>query len=160
MKAKADRIAGASLANLLEITRGFDPAENVQGTTLAELWVYTLDEIGAGLTGTKCEKVAESGDVYQLLDAYHDADLNVSDVYAVGLVTWGWAAPIDPTTGEPNGAPSESPDRRRVRLIATVDDAGQMFSRIHFADTGENSDDEGEARGPLAQALASVFDRD
>jgi hypothetical protein len=47
-----------------------------------------------------------------------------------------------------------------VRLIATVDDNGRAWSRIHFADTGENTDDEGEARGPLAQALASVFDRD
>ena len=141
---------------MLEITRGFDPAENAQGVSLAELWVYTLENIGAGLTGTKCEKVAESGDVYQLLDAYHDGEHVSDDVYAVALVTWGWAAPID-TLGD--DVPSESPDRRRVRLIATHDDAGRGFSRIHFADTGENHD-EGDARGPLAQALASVFDRD
>ena len=157
MKATQDKIAGASLVNLLEITRGFDPAENAQGVSLAELWVYTLENIGAGLAGTKCEKVAESGDVYQLLDAYHDGEHVSDDVYAVALVTWGWAAPID-TLGD--DAPSESPDRRRVRLIAACDDGGQLFSRLHFCDTGENHDDEGEARGPLAQALASVFDRD
>jgi len=154
MKAVTDKIAGASLVNLLEITRGFpaDESSNTAGLW-SELWAYTLEEIGAGLMGTRCAKIAEAGDAYHLLDA---ADMP-ADVYAVGLVTWGWAAPINPTTGQADGVPSEHPERRRVRLICTQDDTGRGFSRLHFVDTGENVDDNGEARGPIADALADLL---
>ena len=154
MKAVTDKIAGASLVNLLEITRGFpaDESSNTAGLW-SELWAYTLEEIGSGLTGTKCAKVASAGDAYQLLD---DTEMP-ADVYAVALVTWGWAAPINPTTGHPDGVPSEHPERRRVRLICTQDDTGRGFSRLHFVDTGENVEDNGEARGPIADALADLL---
>ncbi len=150
-----DRITGAALADLLEMARGFRNAEEVPGNTLAELWAYASRDIGSGLHGTACEKVGEAGDVYQLIDAWQSGDIvRPMECYAVAVVTWGWAAPID-TLGD--DAPSQSPERRRVRLIFTIDDTRQMFSRIHFADTGENTDDEGEARGPLAEALAASF---
>ncbi len=154
MKAVTDKIAGASLVNLLEITRGFPAEESSNtGAPRSELWAYTLEEIAPALSGTKCAKVASAGDAYHLLD---DADMP-ADAYAVALVTWGWAAPLDPATGQPDGVPSEHPERRRVRLICTQDDTGRGFSRLHFVDTGENVDDNGEARGPIADALADLL---
>jgi len=145
--------------DLLDTVRGWHAAENNEGASLAELWAFS-PAILHGLDGTHAEKVGAGIDVYDLLDDWRAGEIaRPEGCYAVALVTWGWAAPINATTGEPDTAPSEHAERRRVRLVSCVDHDGRAFSRIHFADTGETADDEGEARGPLAQAMRAAFTR-
>ena len=94
--------------------------------------------------------VLEHSDIYTLLDTPESACARMFD--AAALVTCGWAAPIS-ESGEPEGAPSEHPGRRRVRLVVVVGDAG-VASVLRFEDDAENPIlDAGEARGPLAEAV-------
>jgi len=145
--------------DLLDTVRGWHAVENNEGASLAELWAFSPASLH-GLTGTHAEKVGTSMDVYDLLDDFRAGEYaRPEGCYAVALVTWGWAAPINPATGEIDGAPSSHPSRRRVRLVSCVDHDGRAFSRLHFPDTGETVDDEGEARGPLAEAMADAFTR-
>lgn len=149
-------ITRAAALDLLTMTRTFPDAEWA-ASPAAEVWVFAGEEVHT-LHGTACNFVTSSGDLYRALDDAADLLRDVRDVTALAVVTWGWAAPIDTATGEPDGAPSEHPKRRRVRLVAVVDHAG-VTSRITFADDSESIDDDGEARGPLADALADAFDR-
>ena len=99
--------------------------------------------------------VLEHADIYTLLDTPESACARMFDAGA--LVTCGWAAPISETTGEPEGAPSEHPGRRRVRLVVVVGDAG-VASVLRFEDDADNPIlDAGEARGPLAEAVNSFW---
>ena len=99
--------------------------------------------------------VLEHGDIYQLLDTPESACARMFD--AAALVTCGWAAPIAEGESEPSGAPSEHPERRRVRLVVVVGDAG-VASVLRFRDDAENPIlDGGEARGPLAEAVAGFW---
>lgn len=143
--------------DLLDTVRGWHAAENNEGASLAELWAFSPASLH-GLTGTHAEKVGTGLDIYDLLDDFRAGEYaRPEGCYAVALVTWGWAAPI--ANEDTDAAPSQRADRRRVRLVAAVDHDGRAFSRIHFADTGESIDDEGEARGPLAEAMADAFTR-
>lgn len=160
-KGKANKTEAADVrgcVDLLDTVRGWHAAENNEGASLAELWAFSPASLH-GLTGTHAEKVGAGSDVYDLLDDWRAGEIaRPEGCHAVALVTWGWAAPLG-DDGEPDGAPSQHADRRRVRLVACVDHAGLSFSRLHFADTGETHDDEGEARGPLAEAMAAAFTR-
>ena len=60
--------------------------------------------------------------------------------------------------GEVDGAPSEHPERRRVRLTAIALREEGQASVIEFADTpGDYTTDAGEATGPLATQLAAML---
>ena len=99
--------------------------------------------------------VLEHGDIYQLLEVPESACARMFD--AAALVTCGWAAPIAEGSGEPDGAPSAHPQRRRVRLVIVVGDAG-VASVLRFADDAESPIlDAGEAKGPLADAVAGYW---
>lgn len=99
--------------------------------------------------------VLEHGDIYQLLDTPESTCARMFD--AAALVTCGWAAPIAEGSSEPDAAPSRHPQRRRVRLVVVVGDAG-VASVLRFADDADNPVlDAGEARGPLAEAVASYW---
>lgn len=68
------------------------------------------------------------------------------------IVTTGWAAPLG-DNGEPEGAPSEHPLRRRVRLVITADADG-VASVLRFADDPSTPiTDPGSATGTLADAV-------
>ena len=93
-------------------------------------------------------------DIYDLLETAE------TTVPLVGLLihTTGWAAPLN-NEGEPDGKPSQHPERRRVSLCAGVS-LGQMFSVMRFQDTPEDAvEDEGNATGSLADALAETLTR-
>jgi hypothetical protein len=99
--------------------------------------------------------VLEHGDIYQLLDTPESTCARMFD--AAALVTCGWAAPIAEGADEPDSAPSVHPQRRRVRLVIVVGDSG-VASVLRFRDDADNPIlDGGEARGPLAEAVASYW---
>jgi len=147
-------LTGAAALDLLTIARGWPVAEWFADTS-AELWAYGGGEVH-GLHGTQVERVGTGKDIYALLD--HSADIlaEASDLTGFALVTWGWAAPIANADTDP--APSENPARRRVRLCVYVSAAG-IYSRITFEDSTEDTDDNGDARGPLAEACIEAWER-
>ena len=76
----------------------------------------------------------------------------------VALVTCGWASPI--AQGESDDeqvAPSQHPERRRVRLMVFAGKDG-WASVMRFSDTpDETITDDGNARGALAEAIMDLF---
>lgn len=101
-------------------------------------------------------EVASHGDIYVLLESVKPAIL--AEFSAIGLVTCGWAAPIAQQDDEET-APSQHPERRRVRLFVCAD-RNEMASVLRFKDDAENPiTDEGQATGPLAEALANLMRR-
>ena len=99
--------------------------------------------------------VLEHGDIYQLLDVPESSCARMFD--AAALVTCGWAAPIADGEAGPERAPSEHPQRRRVRLVVVVGDAG-VASVLRFADDADSPIvDAGQAKGPLAEAVAGFW---
>jgi hypothetical protein len=114
----------------------------------------------AGLYSVRGENttlVAEHGDVYEMLESVEaQAVAMLSD--AVVVRTCGWASPIADDGDEYEGvAPSQHPQRRRVRLLV-VAKAGETASVLRFTDDWANPIfDEGQATGSLADAVQSLF---
>jgi hypothetical protein len=106
---------------------------------------------GAEVLNVNAE-IASDGDIYQLLDDKNNVKA-VKGYNAIALVTCGWAAPIQENKDEPETAPSESPDRRRVRLVICANREA-VASVLRFQDDAETPIvDSGEAHGPLAEAV-------
>ena len=98
---------------------------------------------------------ARDGDVYDALEMVADKHLKLGEL-GIGVLTTGWASPLG-KDGNPDGAPSEHPLRRRVRLVTCVDKAKRMASSMRFADDpDEMLTDEGSATGSLATALVET----
>jgi len=67
------------------------------------------------------------------------------------VVSHGWAAP-----GQWDGAPSECPDRRRVRMTIVIEGLGKFVSIIRFLDEPDEQPlVEDDGRGPLRDAIES-----
>ena len=122
--------------------------------------IDTADSKKAGLYSVRGEVttlVGEHGDVYEMLDSVEaQAVALMSD--AVVIRTCGWAAPIsngdDPEAGV---APSQHPERRRVRLLVCAN-GKDTASVLRFTDDWDNPVfDEGQATGSLADAVQSLF---
>lgn len=91
--------------------------------------------------------------MYELLDAPTSSVVRMFDAAAV--LTSGWAAPINDEGGDM--APSQHPERRRVRLVVVVCDKG-VASVLRFADTPDDViTDAGAARGSLADAVTHLW---
>jgi hypothetical protein len=121
--------------------------------------IETADSTKAGLysvRGETTELVAEHGDVYELLGSPASyAVANLSD--AVVVRTCGWASPLSNGDEYEGVAPSQHPQRRRVRLLV-VAKAGETASVLRFTDDWANPIfDEGQATGSLADAVQSLF---
>jgi hypothetical protein len=122
------------------------------GFDLSKAQMYSLiesdDEVSMTLAG-------ESGDIYDLImsrDALQVA--KASDFIA--LVTCGWASPRD-NDDDDEIAPSQHPQRRRVRLLVLAGKDG-MASCLRFSDTpDEVITDNGTATGSLATALYDLL---
>jgi hypothetical protein len=111
------------------------------------LFSITEHEEGISVTEASAE-----GDVYDLLGSDDSKVIaRISDYVAV--VTTGWAAPIT----DDMGAPSQHPERRRVRLMVFASREG-VASVLRFRDEpDETVVDEGQATGSLADAVNSLF---
>lgn len=94
----------------------------------------------------------ESHDVYDLLtDPLTRAE--VSDMEVVAVLTCGWAAPMD--DGD-DIAPSQNPNRRRVRLVITFD-RERMVSAARFQDDNAVVWDDQQSGGPLAEVVQHLM---
>lgn len=101
-------------------------------------------------------KVTEEADVYEMLEAKQmKAIVSAFDGFAV--LTAGWAAPITDDDDGDEIAPSQHPERIRVRLLCYCDTEGMMHSSIRFGDGREVVYDSGKARGSLAEAMHELW---
>jgi len=96
-------------------------------------------------------------DVYDLLES--DTAVSVARVSDfIALVTTGWAAPLN-ADGEAEGAPSEHPAKRRVRLSVFAS-RESVVSVLRFQDEPNSPVvDEGQATGTLADAVQELLSR-
>lgn len=109
---------------------------------------YGIDKEG------KFSVIGSQPDVYDLLDS---VEIPAGGI-GVAVHTTGWAAPLN-EEGEPEGAPSQHPQRRRVQLLAVIAE-GKAGSALAFADEPDDVIvDEGGATGSLADALLEVWER-
>lgn len=100
--------------------------------------------------------IASAGDIYELLkDAGNKLEASLFDVIAV--ITCGWAAPLGPTGDVSDIAPSDHPDRARIRLTLIAGKDG-VCSTMRFANNpDEVIINEAAGRGPLADALSDFW---
>ena len=132
---------------LLDKKMGFDFAK-------AKLYSIMADENEAFMLTL----VQEHDDIYTLLDSRNTLRVaKVSDYIVVA--TCGWASPrnFEEPNDQDNLAPSEHPERRRVRLVIMVSKEG-MASCLRFSDSpDEVITDSGRAVGGLATALYDLI---
>ena len=106
-------------------------------------------------------EVASNEDIYDLLEDSDNAR-KVQGYDSVGLVTCGWAAPLPLNYNGEEGleAPSQHPEKRRVRLMVCASLSGEMASVLRFYDDQDNPiSDDGGATGDLANALLNFIQR-
>ena len=97
--------------------------------------------------------IGENQDIYELIYNLTLDKTHTNSNY-VTLKTTGWAAPLN-EDGEVDGAPSEHPKRRRVRLFVSVDvdNKNVVGSSLKFDDDEEVIYDFNTATGSLAEAM-------
>jgi hypothetical protein len=132
----------ASLANLSNPEGGDDPFQMEE----AVIFAFTNDGIRI---------IVREADVYQALEMVADKHLGSWEL-GIGIITTGWASPLN-ADGEVQGAPSEHPLRRRVRLVSCVDKAKHMVSSLRFADDPDELITETSGSGTLANALTTAI---
>ena len=129
-----------------EITERMARGLNPSGESKAGLF-------GVLATGETVE-IGYADDVYELLGEVDKTSLNL---VGIAITTTGWAAPLNPETGEVEGRPSEHAQRRRVMLVALAT-ADEIMSAVRFADDDEITHDT-NGTGALAFALREAFER-
>lgn len=103
-------------------------------------------------------KRADNGDVYDLLSDEYSLSVAKDSEY-IAVLTCGWAAPFVSDDEGDEIAPSQHPQRRRVRLVIVANPKG-VASILRFSDDRDNIvTDEGNARGSLADAVQEMFTR-
>ena len=115
----------------------------------ASVWVLT--------PSLQLKRGAKAGDVYELLeDRKTLTAIGNADTFSV--LTCGWAAPLAKDDNDDDQvAPSQHPERRRVRLVVTATTSG-VASVLRFKDKhNEKTIDEGTARGTLADAIQNLM---
>jgi hypothetical protein len=104
-------------------------------------------------------QIAEDSDIYGMLeDTFNAVMLFDSGYNGFAIVTTGWAAPINKDDDADNEvAPSQHPERKRVRLMTMMHN-GKMGSSIRFTGDKTVTYDEGNAMGSLASAMQDMYD--
>lgn len=103
------------------------------------------------------KQISEDTDVYEMLDDTFNAILLHETGYSgFAISTVGWASPITSEEDE-EIAPSQHPQRKRVRLM-TLCNRGQMGSSIRFKGEQDVTYDQGNAKGSLASAMRDMYD--
>lgn len=105
------------------------------------------------------EPIKTAKDVYELIGDSPEVYEAVNEYDLITIATCGWAAPIDNDNSEFNEtAPSQHPERKRVRLLTTANTNYQFGSSISFKDTpDEPVFDYGNAKGALADAITELI---
>ena len=112
--------------------------------------------VSQGDSGVEFTKPCSHGDIYELLEMPATLKLAKASV-VVAVITTGWAAPLQKDESEPDVAPSQHPEKRRVRLVV-IANRQEVISVLRFKDNpGETVIDEGRAKGSLADAMKELL---
>lgn len=98
-------------------------------------------------------EVVKDGDIYTALTMVKALGSNWN-ADGMAVITTGWAAPLN--NGEVEGAPSEHPDRQRVRLTCYISNDG-VASALSFENGDDTVYDEGDAVGRLADMIQDAW---
>ena len=135
-----------------EIIKGIPKGDD--GFDMSKAGLYGIHEFADG--GAIAIKESENGDVYQLLGDL-DSIVKLIPYDGFGVVTVGWAAPLPKDGDDFEGAPSQHPAKRRVRLFCYCNAKGSVSSSIRFKDDDEVMYDENQATGSLKDAMTAMF---
>ena len=151
----ADSLKGANMKTASELLEDMGTAvptpDGVE--SVAQLWELWGNEWVEGLTSYD--------DIYLTMN-FHAFNHRALDRMgknakpdAMAIVCTGWGAPINPETGQLEGAdaPSKHPERRRVTLFTVITPRAEVASRVCFGDDEPNDDTEGTGTGALADGL-------
>lgn len=121
------------------------------GYNITKAQLYSVTKYGEFTIANTC------GDVYELLSDSESVEVaSTSDFVAV--LTCGWASPVS-NTDDDELAPSQHPQRRRVRLFVLANRHG-VASVLRFQDEpDEVVTDEGNAVGSLNDAVRELCAR-
>lgn len=88
------------------------------------------------------------GDIYSLIDNVDDDKLHAGFEY-LGIITYGWAAPV--STTDDDTPPSKNPERKRVRLMLAASPKESKIIGSSLEIDGQDSvfDEDESASGPL-----------
>jgi len=105
--------------------------------------------------------LGSNSDVYSLLENDYS---HHQELIGIAVQTTGWAAPLNPETGDTDCRPSLHPQRRRVVLVVTLTSTGFCSAtklatqRAGFV-IEETEFDEETASGELWDALNQCFEK-
>lgn len=138
--------------SLLEIATELEASLDADGkgynAKKAELFSVSFTPNG----GLSFSKRSDNGDVYELLGNPFSVHVCATSD-AIGVLTCGWAAPVDDDSDYDDLPPSVHPKRRRVRLLVCASRDG-VASVLRFQDDPDNPiTDEDRASGSLADAV-------
>lgn len=139
------------LERRLDASLGYHlPAARLYGIVVNDP-AQLLDE---GAAAARSSYIDENRDVYALIDGAGAVLARSFD--AAAMVTCGWAAPmLDDNTM--THRPSRHPERRRVRVVAVIDDGG-LASVLRFEDEPNRPILRGERGiGQVADALETMW---
>ena len=142
----------------MNITELAEKVESDINSTLGfDLKQALLISVHDGEYGVELSAPLSNGDVYELIES--DASLELAKrSQFIAIVTCGWAAPLANDDDDDNQvAPSQHPERRRVRLVVLAS-RSSVSSVLRFSDTpDETVTDEGKAKGSLADAILNLM---
>ena len=99
-------------------------------------------------------------DVYDLLSNDDVAsDLSKADNISIGVLTYGWAAPISDDEDENDIAPSQHKDKKRVRVLVTACDHGSTVTFLRFEADPETVDVQTGGEGSMADAIQQLINK-
>ena len=99
-------------------------------------------------------------DVYDLLDDDDVAtDLSKADNISIGVLTYGWAAPITDDSDQSDVPPSQHPDKKRVRVLVTACDHGKFLTFLRFEADPDAVETQGGGEGSMADAIQQLINK-
>lgn len=100
--------------------------------------------------------VHSDGDVYEGFENLPSIVRLSADDEGIAVETCGWAAPIKENDDD-DTAPSQHPERRRVKLLSVITRTFETASAISFADDDNIITDGGNASGAMAYAMIDTM---
>lgn len=146
IKLKED-ILEAITRNVFEVT---DNMRSYKATTLVGVKLIDDESVVA------CEKITEYTDIYEMLEtsSHHAEKFEGYDLIAV--LTAGWAAPANDDEHS-DLAPSEHPERKRVKLALIAYTAEQTASIMSFTGDPEYIYSSNHGKGQLQEAFEEML---
>jgi hypothetical protein len=82
--------------------------------------------------------------------------LSKADNISVGVLTYGWAAPIQDDE-DFDVPPSQHKDRKRVRVLITACDHGKFVTFLRFESDPDTVETQGGGEGSMADAISALI---